>query len=311
MTDISPASETVVPIPARAPTPLPAPPLARLPSIRPPRHPDLAPGHTRFVCQVAYDGTAFLGWQSQAGGNTIQDAIERRLAQIFGTPVRIHGSGRTDAGVHADAQVFHFDAAWKHSTETLTHAFRTGLPKGIQVFSVATGRANFHARFSARGKRYRYQIYEGFAPPMLARYHCSTGAKRLDVDAMRDAAALLLGVHDFTAFGGRHGSGHDGENPVKDLRRLDVSRQGPRISIVTEASGYLYKMVRRLSGGLMQVGIGRLTPAQLLAYREARVSLAMVPAALACGLVMEKVFYRLPANAHPLFRNVSTTDGDT
>jgi len=108
---------------------------------------------------------------------------------------------------------------------------------------------------------------------------------------MREAAALLLGEHDFSAFGGRGGDHTAGENPVKDLRRLDVIRRGPFIDIRTEASGYLYKMVRRLAGGLLQVGLGRLTPAELLAYREARESRAIVPAVPARGLVMERVFY--------------------
>lgn len=287
-----------------AETPPPPPPHG-LPSIRTRRQPDLAPGLTRFVCKVAYDGTAFLGWQSQAAGATIQDAIEKRLAEILHAPVRIHGSGRTDAGVHATGQVFHFDTAWRHSLETLVQALRTGLPWGIQICGAHIGRATFHARFSARGKRYRYRFYEGFAPPMETRYRYSTGARKLDTTAMRDAAALLLGVHDFSAFSGRSSEASGGGNPVKDLRRLEVIRRGPRVDVVTEASGYLYKMVRRLAGGLMQVATGKMTPADLRAYLDARESSAAVPAAPARGLVMEKVFYRLPANSDPVFKKVT------
>lgn len=284
-----------------------APAVPLMPNVRRPRRKDLAPGLKRFVCKIAYDGTAFFGWQSQAGGKTIQDALEKRLAEIFHMPVRTHGSGRTDAGVHAAAQVFHFDAAWKYSNETLARAMRKGLPAGILVFDVKLGRADFHARFSARGKRYRYQIYEGYAPPVLTRFCHSTGERELDVPAMQEIAKQMLGLHDFTAFSGRV---RESENPVKDLRRLDVIRRGPRIDIVTEASGYLYKMVRRLAGGLMQVGYGKMTQAELLAYLEARQSSALVPAAPARGLTLEKVFYRLPPNAHPVFRRGNAAEND-
>ena len=155
---------------------------------------------TRFKCFCAYDGTDFRGWQSQACGNTIQDFIERRLAEIFSEKIRIHGSGRTDAGVHAKAQVFHFDAAWAHSAQNLLSALRCGLPAGIQIFRVARAKEGFHARYSAVGKRYVYNIYEGYAPPYKSRYCWSLGRRKLDVKKMNEAAAGLLGEHDFTAF---------------------------------------------------------------------------------------------------------------
>ena len=264
------------------------------------RRNDLERGFTRFVCTVAYDGTGFNGWQSQMNGNTIQDFLERRLSQIFHTPILIHGSGRTDAGVHARAQVFHFDAQWAHGLETLRVAVRTGLPASIQIVGVKKGRRNFHARFSACGKRYRYHLYEGFASPVDTRYCYSLGMRRVDTARMQAAAAALLGVHDFTAFCGHGGLKGERDNPVKDLRRLDVVRRGRRIVITTEASGYLYKMVRRMVGGLIAVGLGNFTPEELVAYRDAKIRLASVPAAPARGLFMEKVFYRMPANAHPL-----------
>ncbi|MDR2863438.1 MAG: tRNA pseudouridine(38-40) synthase TruA [Puniceicoccales bacterium] len=262
------------------------------------RRNDLPHGFTRFVGTVAYDGTDFHGWQSQPDGNTIQDILERRLTAIFRIPIRVHGSGRTDSGVHARGQVFHFDARWPHSIEVLQTALRTGLPAGIRVTSMKTGKANFHARYSAYGKRYRYYIYEGFAPPMEVRYCFSTGERKLDTKRMVEAAVLLTGVHDFSAFGGRNRDSSESDNPIKDLRRLDVARRGARVTVTTEASGYLYKMVRRLAGGLIEVGTGKLTPQELLAYRDAQVSSSIVPAAPAAGLVMEKVFYKLPANTN-------------
>ncbi|MGE9296601.1 MAG: tRNA pseudouridine synthase A, partial [Puniceicoccales bacterium] len=203
----------------------------------------------RWKGTCAYDGTGLSGWQSQPGGNTVQDFIEGRLEQIFQRPVRIHGSGRTDSGVHARAQTFHFDADWPHGADKLERAFRSGLPAGIQVYKVQSAKDDFHARFSATGKRYRYLLFEGWARPWDARYCWELGRRRLDVDLMNDAAKRLLGEHDFTAFGANRGDGSE-DNPVKDLRMLEVTRRGHKLTLTTEASGYLYKMGRCVMGSL-------------------------------------------------------------
>lgn len=249
----------------------------------------IPPGLTRYRCLVAYDGTDFHGWQSQACGMAIQDILEKRLAQITRESIRVHGSGRTDSGVHARAQCFHFDARWNYPPETLLRALRN-LPSGISVYKASKAQNGFHARFSAKGKRYRYQIYQGFPPPVEARFCWGIGEKTLDVPAMQKAAALLLGEHDFSAFGATHASA-ERENPVKHLRRLDVVARGKKILITTEASGYLYKMVRRLVGGLVRVGLGKWKPEDLLAYRENKICDAQITTAPARGLFMEKVFY--------------------
>ena len=153
----------------------------------------------RWKCVCAYDGTPFAGWQSQAAGVAIQDVIEKRLAEIFGQPLRIHGSGRTDAGVHARGQVFHFDAAWAHATEKLVAALRHGLPAAIQIKSIAKAPSTFHARFDAKAKRYDYYVHVGDADP-FTRPYCWPFFKPLDVAAMQAAAAILRGRHDFRAF---------------------------------------------------------------------------------------------------------------
>lgn len=270
----------------------------RGPSVRVERRDDLPAGMTRFICTVAYDGTDYVGWQSQPGGGTVQDVIEARLARILRKPVRIHGSGRTDSGVHAEGQVFHFDAEWRHPVETLLKAMRADMPPDILVTGIRIGKPNFHARMSARGKRYVYRIRLGFSPPDRARFEWAVGSRPMDFEAMRRAAALLVGVHDFTAFGGMHKQGMEHENPVKDLRRLDLVKKGDLIVVTTEAGGYLYKMVRRLVGGLAQVGMGRMTPERLRDYRdELRIS-AEVPTAPARGLTKAKVFFTLPKNAN-------------
>ena len=257
----------------------------------------------RFKATCAYDGTDFRGWQSQRGGHTIQDFIEARLAVVFKKPVRIHGSGRTDAGVHATAQVFHFDADWPHPVAHLQRALRVGLPAGIQVARVVTAPADFHARYSATGKRYAYNLFIGWASPLEARYCWSLGerARGLDLPAMRAAAAALLGEHDFTAFSASRGKNarEEGENPVKHLRRLDLHARGPRLRIVTEAGGYLYKMVRSLTGALVEAGLGKLTPGDIAAILASRERTRKIPTAPAHGLCLERVFYDAPTGRSP------------
>lgn len=245
----------------------------------------------RFLATVAYEGTGFAGWQVQPNGPTVQAFLEARLAKIFKRPVPVHGSGRTDAGVHSLGQRCHFDVPWPHPASTLLRALRAGEPGGVLVLRVERVPADFHARFDATGKRYRYEIRRGHPLPWEARTCLGIGDRKLDLRAMRKAARLLLGRHDFTAFGANHGQGMEKENPVKDLRRLDIRSRGNRITVTTEASGYLYKMVRRLVGGLLRVGRGEMSPERLLAYRNERRITAEVPTAPARGLFMDKVLY--------------------
>lgn len=247
-------------------------------------------GPRTFKAVCAYDGTAFYGWQSQAGGNTVQDFIEARLAVIFKQPVRIHGSGRTDSGVHAKAQVFHFEADWAHPATDLLRALRSGLPAGIQVQRISPARKDFHARFSATGKRYRYRLYEGYAPPWEDRYCWSLGNRRLDLAAMQAAAEPLRGEHDFTAFGANRGDGSE-DNPLKDMRKIEIVRRGSQVSITYEASGFLYKMARSLTGTLVETGLGKLSAADVAGILKSRQRDERVTTAPACGLWLEKVYY--------------------
>lgn len=244
----------------------------------------------RWKGTVAYDGTDFEGWQAQPSGNTVQDFLEVRLSTVCEMPIRIHGSGRTDSGVHADAQVFHFDHEWRHGPVKFLRALRTGLPAGILVTAMEEVSDDFHARFSAIGKRYVYRYFEGWAPPKESRYVHSLRNFRLDVEAMNAAATRLLGEHDFSAFAANRRDDSD-ENPVKDLRMLEVSREGPRITLVTEASGYLYKMVRSLAGCLQDVGTGKIGPDDVEAILHSKVRTARVATAPAEGLTMTRVYY--------------------
>jgi tRNA pseudouridine38-40 synthase len=244
----------------------------------------------RWKCTVAYDGTDFEGWQAQPGGNTIQDHIERRLAQLFKGPVRIHGSGRTDSGVHARSQVFHFDGDWPHGVEALLMALRTGYPDCIQVSHAEPVDDAFHARYSASGKHYSYTWYEGWAPPFLTRTVNSLGNRRLDCTAMRAAAAVLIGRHDFSAFSANPRDDRE-DNPVKDLRRLDISSDGKLVRLDAVADGFLYRMVRSLAGCLEDVGCGKLDAAAVAAILASKVRTNRVQTAPARGLCLEEVYY--------------------
>jgi tRNA pseudouridine38-40 synthase len=244
---------------------------------------------TRWKCVCAYDGASFAGWQSQARADGVQDAIERRLEKIFHEPVRIFGSGRTDAGVHALGQVFHFDAAWSHGGAKLLAAFRMGLPPEILVKSVQPAAPQFHARFDAKGKRYEYRLHLGAADPFEHRY-CWSVFRPLDVGAMREAAAALQGRHDFESFTVLNGSIR--EDSVRELRRLDVVRRGRTIRIIAEADGFLYKMMRSLAGALVSVGEGKLTVAQVKEILKARRRTHRILTAPPQGLFLVKVYYR-------------------
>ena len=247
---------------------------------------------------IAYDGTDWCGWQRQPSGNTLQDCLEGRLKQLFQSPIKTYGSGRTDAGVHALGQVFHFCAAWKHGPESLMQALNAGLPPSLLVQSIEVAPPGFHARYSAYGKRYAYHLYEGRALPLEARTCWSLGQRkeRLNCDAMRAAATLLIGEHDFSAFSANPGNASS-ENPVKHLYCVEIQQKEPRMKILYEGSGFLYKMVRTLTGALVQVGLGRLTPTHIAALLQNRKRTSLTPTAPACGLILEKVFYKKPPNA--------------
>jgi len=251
----------------------------------------------RWKCVCAYDGGGFSGWQSQPGKGSVQDALEERLLAVTGVPTRIHGSGRTDAGVHAIGQVFHFDAEWPHGPQKLAAALRHGLSSAIQIVSVRAAPRRFHARFSATGKVYEYRIRLGDADP-FTRPYCWTVLRPLDVAAMKSAARILEGVHDFRAFSASNGADPGGRGgTTRHLRRLDIRARGRDLTIVAEADGFLYKMVRSLVGSLVAAGEGKLTAAELGRILRSRVRTAQVQTAPPHGLFLRRVRYGRAANS--------------
>jgi tRNA pseudouridine38-40 synthase len=246
----------------------------------------------RWKCICAYDGGEFSGWQSQADGRAVQDVLEARIADVLGARCRVHGSGRTDAGVHASAQVFHFDCQWGHGAEKLAAALRHRLHRGIQIISVRRAARNFHARFSAQGKVYRYHVHLGDADP-FTRPYCWMVMKPLDLRQIREAAAVLQGRHDFRAFSAANG-GEPGErsDTVRHLRRLEVSVRGRSLRIEAEADGFLYKMMRGLVGALVAAGESKIGLEELRAILDSRIRTPKIHTAPPQGLFLRRVLYR-------------------
>lgn len=244
----------------------------------------------RWKCVCAYDGAAFQGWQSQPNALAVQDKIERALLEMLGRPVRIHGSGRTDAGVHALGQVFHFDADWAHGPKALVAALYTRLPDTLLIKSAKRVPAGFHARFSATTKRYHYRIRLGVAEPFETDY-CLSMRGPLDLERMRAGADHLLGRHDFAPFGVSNGDLI--EDKVKELSLARISQRGPRIRITMEAGGFLYHMARSIVGALIKVGLGRLDPEVIGQVMASGQRIPLIETAPAKGLFLERVFYQV------------------
>gem|GEM_PF-100893 len=242
----------------------------------------------RWKCICAYDGTSFEGWQSQVGGRAIQDVIEAALAPLVGGPTRIHASGRTDAGVHAHGQVFHFDAAWKHGADKLRAALRSKLPPSIQIKSIRAVAPDFHARFSATGKIYHYHLFLGEPDPFTRPYVWSI-ERSLDLEAMKAAAALLQGKQDFRAFSALNGPPK--EDTVRDLRRFDLTTHGQGVQIHAEGDGFMYKMVRSLVGALVAVGDRKLSLEQLADLLRSGKRIPLISTAPPQGLFLVEVLY--------------------
>ncbi len=207
----------------------------------------------RIALAVEYCGTSFQGWQSQPSGNTVQDALEAALAAIAGQPVGVICAGRTDAGVHATHQVVHFDAPVERPLTAWVRGVNSHLPAGVAVRWAQAVDAEFHARFSARGRRYRYLLLNRPQRPGLWQGRVGWFHLPLDLGAMQAAAGRLLGEHDFSAF---RAAGCQAKTPIKTLWRADVQQQGNLLVFDFEASAFLHHMVRNLVGSLVYIGKG-------------------------------------------------------
>lgn len=207
----------------------------------------------RFALGLEYCGTGLLGWQSQPQGRTVQDALESALARIAGAAVSVICAGRTDAGVHATQQVVHFETAVERPLSAWVRGVNSHLPAGIAVRWVQPVSDEFHARFSARGRRYRYLLLNRAQRPGLWQGRVGWFHLPLDLDLMQAAAARLVGEHDFSAF---RAANCQAKTPVKKLWRADIRARGSLIVFDFEASAFLHHMVRNLVGTLVYVGKG-------------------------------------------------------
>jgi tRNA pseudouridine38-40 synthase len=237
---------------------------------------------------LSYRGDAYAGWQWQENAPSVQRAVEEALAELLGAPVRIHGAGRTDAGVHARAQVAHFEPPRPIPLRGLVHGTNYRLPGDIRILAADRMSEGFHARKSALGKEYLYRIHRGRVVPPFEAPYVTPIAAPLDVDAVRRAAAFLPGRHDFTAFalqGGSHGQ------PFRRLFAVTVDEAGRELRLRFTGAGFLRGMVRTLVGTLVEVGRGRRPAASVAELLTGRPRSEAGPTADARGLVLERVFY--------------------
>ncbi len=256
--------------------------------------------HLKFRLVIAYDGTHYQGWQVQKVGLGVQQRVEEALRTLFPHAGRVHGSSRTDTGVHALGMVAHFEvpkAEFRMTARKLLVAINACLPEDVRVLEASRAAAGFHARFDARGKQYRYAVWNHPAENPLRRTQAWHVPGTLDLAAMRCAARLLVGRHDFKSFAANRN--YEMESNVRTLTRCEVKRSGPALTFLIEGDGFLYKMCRGLVGTLVQVGRGRFSPDQVRAMLEAKDRRAAGMTAPAHGLVLWKVFYGRPKKAVP------------
>jgi tRNA pseudouridine38-40 synthase len=243
----------------------------------------------RYQLTIEYDGTGLVGWQRQPNGLSVQEILETAFERFCGEAVTVWGSGRTDAGVHALRQSAHVDLPREYPLETIRGAVNFHLrPHAVALLGAAAAAPDFDARRSARLRRYRYRILNRRAPPTLDAGRVWHIGPSLDVAAMREAAQVLVGHHDFTTF---RDTLCQAKSPMKTLDRLAVFRVGEEIVIETEARSFLHHQVRNMAGSLKFVGIHRWSVADLRAALEARDRRRGGPTAPPEGLYLVEVVY--------------------
>ncbi len=242
----------------------------------------------RIKLIVEYEGTRYAGWQVQENAPSIQGELEQALFRATGERRRIIGAGRTDAGVHALGQCAHFDTQTHIPAEKFSFVLNQLLPPDIRVKDSCPAPEDFHARKSARGKRYRYSIYNGRHNCAIGRQTCAHVPVPLCEQAMAQAAQYLVGEHDFNAF---KAEGSNLVGTVRTVYSLRVRRAGEMVHLDIEGNGFLYNMVRIIAGTLMDVGKGKYPPERVRQILESRDRRNAGPTAVARGLCMVEVFY--------------------
>jgi len=246
----------------------------------------------KFKLIIAYDGANYEGWQTQKTGTGVQQVVENALAKLFQCKPALHGSSRTDTGVHALGMAAHFEIPpheFKMTLRKLPLAINAWLPEDIRILSAVRAPGKFHARFDAVGKQYRYFIWNHSAMNPLLRRAAWHVPVALDLRQMRVASKLFVGKHDFQSFAAN--SGYKKENTVRTISKCEIKKSGPQITVIIEGDGFLYKMCRGMVGTIVQSGLGKFPPGQvraMLAQKDRRVAGMSAPAH---GLVLWRVYY--------------------
>ncbi len=242
----------------------------------------------RIALGLEYDGSRFLGWQTQPGGGAVQDALEKALAGIAGEPIATTCAGRTDSGVHARAQVVHFDTDATRPNSAWVRGVNALLPDTVAVLWSCPVDSEFHARFSALARNYRYELLNRPVRPALEATRVGWLHQPLDVGRMREAAAHLVGENDFSAF---RSSECQAKSPVRTLHSLEIEERNGRIHFVLRANAFLHHMVRNIVGTLVYVGKGKHPPAWAKAVLLSRKRSEAAPTFGPEGLYLEKIEY--------------------
>ncbi|HET7421540.1 MAG TPA: tRNA pseudouridine(38-40) synthase TruA [Candidatus Dormibacteraeota bacterium] len=237
---------------------------------------------------LEYDGSNFAGWQQQVKGRTVEAELKRALREITGQAITVYGAGRTDSGAHAEGQVANFRTDGRISPQRLVAALNARLPEDVAVLSAEEVPDDFHARYSARWRRYRYRFLDRTARPALERDRCWHVRGRLDADAMSKAAKALVGRHDWTSF---CSASEPPETRTREMRSATVRRHGNFVELELVAEGFLRGLARGIAGALAEVGLGRRPPdwvGRVLRARDRRQAARTAPAG---GLTLMEVIY--------------------
>lgn len=241
----------------------------------------------RVQAVVAYDGTDYGGFQRQTNAPSVQAVLEAALAQVTQEAVTVLAAGRTDAGVHAAGQVIAFDTAWRHGLDDLQRALNAVLPADVAVLEVAEAAPDFHPRYDARSRRYRYTIYNAPVRWPLARRYSLHVPEPLDVTALQQAAQCLVGEHDFAAFG----QPPQGESTVRQVFVAEWGGESPWLTFDIEANAFLYRMVRSIVGTMLLVGRGEMSVEEFAAVLASCDRSRAGPTAPPHGLCLMKIEY--------------------
>lgn len=245
-----------------------------------------------YKLKIAYDGTHYSGWQIQPNGSSIQQHIQEALKLILNShQVVVIGSGRTDAGVHALGQIAHFIHHNEIDLRKTLNSLNGLLPKDIRVFWLELAEAGFHAQYSAKGKEYHYHLYIDRVMDPFKRLYCWHLYQKIDLGRLNQAAAKFIGTHDFTSFANEAHAGCAAKDPIRTLWRLDVTDEPGGVRLEFEGDGFLYKMVRNITGTLVDVASGKLSLDEIDVIFNCRDRRKASSAAPAQGLFLVKVDY--------------------